>query len=351
MRQAEDNGLDLHGSGKKLTGVFQADRSYSAPLHASSLFLMAGNNINNHRLPGPWISHTYLTILFWSCTTLKLALAHSSPSRLPSLKRDSPTCPSGNGTTYSTSLSQQYSLYCGVAFPGSDLPAVHSDSLESCILACDTYAQSQTQAGGANCVAVSWGEGNPGGNCYLKYKIGEINWGDGGMQSARRVGYEEGGEPVYSAFAGVGSPLSSSGVPAVGTGSGSSPTSTGDSATSITEASPTSTNTAPIRETITVSGSQTRYVFLPSLTVSPQIPNFTSPFHPIPPPSNSITISIGGVFQISRRTQPVYNSVPPRSPSISPPQLTTLVRLQYPLPHPLASFTLHEYPIFRHPSA
>ena len=113
-------------------------------------------------------------------------------------------CPQGNGTTIITSTGLQYELYCGIAFPGSDLPATTVQSYKACIEACDGYSRDQSVEGGANCVAAQYGANNPnGGNCYLKYQIEAINWGDGGMSSARRIQYGFFGPPIYSEFSAI----------------------------------------------------------------------------------------------------------------------------------------------------
>ena len=93
-------------------------------------------------------------------------------------------CPRDNNTLYATG-GQTYELFCGWDFPGNDLPAVHTDTLAACLTACSAYVPNQNIAGGAKCVAASWGEGNPGGNCYMKSKIDQINHNNGGIQAGR----------------------------------------------------------------------------------------------------------------------------------------------------------------------
>ena len=101
------------------------------------------------------------------------------------------TCPGAGhaGDIYSDASGNQYQIYCGTDFPGNDLPAVHVNSLPDCLTACDQYVPSPSQANGAACVAISYGAGNVGGNCYLKSTITAINYGDGGLDSARMVGF------------------------------------------------------------------------------------------------------------------------------------------------------------------
>ncbi|KAL9055546.1 MAG: hypothetical protein Q9206_003097 [Seirophora lacunosa] len=58
-----------------------------------------------------------------------------------------------------------------------------------CILACDNYVPDPNIAGGRGCVAATWGFGNPGGNCYLKYEIGQIVYGDPNAASCKLRDY------------------------------------------------------------------------------------------------------------------------------------------------------------------
>ena len=95
-------------------------------------------------------------------------------------------CPKDNNTLYATG-GQTYEIFCGFDFPGNDLPAVHTETLAACLGACSAYVPNKDIAGNASCVAASWGEGNPGGNCYMKYKIGDVNNNNGGLKAGRNV--------------------------------------------------------------------------------------------------------------------------------------------------------------------
>ncbi|KAL8825407.1 MAG: hypothetical protein Q9191_004439 [Dirinaria sp. TL-2023a] len=110
------------------------------------------------------------------------------------------TCTPG---TYTDASGQQYQIYCGTDFPGNDLTTPHVSSLADCLAACDNYVPNANAAGGKPCVGVSYGAGNPGGNCYLKYAITTINSGDGGIDSARLVSYNP--QNVQSESLGQGS--------------------------------------------------------------------------------------------------------------------------------------------------
>ena len=138
-------------------------------------------------------------------------------------------CSSG---TYSDASGHQYQVYCGTDFPGNDLTTPHVSSLADCLNACDNYVPSASVAGGQSCVAVSYGAGNVGGNCYLKYAITTINYGDGGIDSARMINYqpknvqsESLGQDTYSQTATSANTATGTSVPvgSAGTGTGNVP--------------------------------------------------------------------------------------------------------------------------------
>ena len=71
--------------------------------------------------------------------------------------------------------------------------------------ACDGYVQSRTAEiqRHLRCCELEggrswWGVG------YLEYRIGDVEWSDGGRQSARRVAYQVSGPAVYGGFPAVG---------------------------------------------------------------------------------------------------------------------------------------------------
>ena len=84
---------------------------------------------------------------------------------------------------------QQYEIYCGVDFPGNDLITPHYETFAECLIACDQYVPNRDVANNAACVAISFGYGNVGGNCYLKSAITTVNVGNGGFDSARMLSY------------------------------------------------------------------------------------------------------------------------------------------------------------------
>ena len=110
------------------------------------------------------------------------AVQFADPSGKPSV------CPGGGGL-YTDTAGHTYQIYCGTDFPYNDLVTPHVDTFPQCLAACDNYTPDINVANGAACVAISFGYGNPGGNCYLKYAIDTINTGNGGFDCARMVGY------------------------------------------------------------------------------------------------------------------------------------------------------------------
>ena len=120
-------------------------------------------NINLHIIP--------ITLL------AQLASAASHPAPYP--------CPDFNNSSYTDTTGSNYHIQCSTDYSGNDLPAVHTDTFEECLKACDTYVPgSSAEAHNyAACMGVSWGAENPGGNCYLKYQITNINANNVGVSS------------------------------------------------------------------------------------------------------------------------------------------------------------------------
>lgn len=114
----------------------------------------------------------------------------SNNANVPSTRTTAPTsagsvnptaatqpCPSSNGQPFIDQQGTVFDIACQVQYPGYDLTTPHYDTFQDCILACDNYVPDPAVANGQDCVAVSWGYGNVGGNCYLKYFIGEVRSG------------------------------------------------------------------------------------------------------------------------------------------------------------------------------
>ncbi|KAI4190539.1 MAG: hypothetical protein LQ348_003649 [Seirophora lacunosa] len=98
-------------------------------------------------------------------------------------------CPRSNGQPFTNSQGTVFDITCSCSYPGNDLITPHYDTFEQCILACDNYVPDPNIAGGRGCVAATWGFGNPGGNCYLKYEIGQIVYGDPNAASCKLRDY------------------------------------------------------------------------------------------------------------------------------------------------------------------
>lgn len=98
-------------------------------------------------------------------------------------------CPDLDGTLYTDVTGSSYKIQCSTDYPGNDLPAVHADTFEGCLRNCDTYVPEPSASSETPCIGVSWGAGNPGGNCYLKYQITTIDTNDGGLSSGYYVNY------------------------------------------------------------------------------------------------------------------------------------------------------------------
>jgi len=94
------------------------------------------------------------------------------------------------GDYYTDPDGAEYQIYCSTDFPGSDLIAIQADSAQNCLFACSEYISDPTIQNGDSCVAASYNPGNPGGNCYLKYDVTDINPYDGDIISGRLVSYQ-----------------------------------------------------------------------------------------------------------------------------------------------------------------
>ena len=100
-------------------------------------------------------------------------------------------CPDLDGSPYASATGSRYHIQCSTDYPGNDLPAVHTDTFEGCLEACDAYVPgSSAEADNyASCIGVSWGAGNPSANCYLKFQITTINQNDVGLSSGYHANY------------------------------------------------------------------------------------------------------------------------------------------------------------------
>ena len=98
------------------------------------------------------------------------------------------SCPESNGQEY-TADGQTYEITCGTDYILNDLITPHYSSFTACLKACSDYTPIQAIADGKPCVAVAFGQTNPGGNCYLKYAVTVINGGNSGIVVGRNINY------------------------------------------------------------------------------------------------------------------------------------------------------------------
>ncbi|KAL9034947.1 MAG: hypothetical protein Q9180_005124, partial [Flavoplaca navasiana] len=75
------------------------------------------------------------------------------------------------GGRYSDNFGQLWCLQCQTAYFFNDLTTVTVGTFEECLHSCTTYVPSLNVAGGASCVAITWGPRTVGGECYRKYTV------------------------------------------------------------------------------------------------------------------------------------------------------------------------------------
>ncbi|KAL8933316.1 MAG: hypothetical protein Q9216_006421 [Gyalolechia sp. 2 TL-2023] len=139
----------------------------------------------------PPVSASNPPVVVSSSSATNTLSPNTPPANIPSSPSTSPTsspppdratlfqpCPLSNGQTFIDRSGTVFDVTCSCAYPGYDLATPHYDAFQDCINACTNYVPNPNVAGGRGCVAASWGYGNPGGNCYLKYEIGEVIYGN-----------------------------------------------------------------------------------------------------------------------------------------------------------------------------
>ena len=101
--------------------------------------------------------------------------ATGQPSALPSS-----SCPSSNGTIFTSAGGMKYQKICGMNIPGQDLPFQQVDSYEACVAACDTTT------GDSPCLAMIFVPSRIGDadDCYLKYATGNLTPTDTPVEGA-----------------------------------------------------------------------------------------------------------------------------------------------------------------------
>ncbi|KAL8967828.1 MAG: hypothetical protein Q9197_005215 [Variospora fuerteventurae] len=177
--------------------------------------------------------------------------ASTSAGTPPSFSVAAQPCPGSDGQPFVNEQGTVFDITCSCTYPGNDLLTPHCDTFQQCILACDNYVPDPAIAGGRGCVAASWGYGNPGGNCYLKFEIGQIVYGDPNAASCKLRDYVIPGS-VSSSSSSISS--TSSSIPVV---SQSSPT----SAPPVVTPTPSSSTTPiPASSSSNPSGPQPSYI-------------------------------------------------------------------------------------------
>lgn len=112
-----------------------------------------------------------------------VAVPEPTSSTTPSATTASiPTlCPAGNGTTYISKESVEYQVVCDTDFPGNDHPFLLTDSLDSCVRACDMF---NIKAGSNECLAALFVPSRllDLDDCYLKHSVDHPTVATGGIE-------------------------------------------------------------------------------------------------------------------------------------------------------------------------
>ena len=202
--------------------------------------------------------------------------------------------PPANGQQYTTD-GKTYEVTYGTDYPGDDLATPHVNSLAECLKACSDYVPDQTVEAGKPCIAASFGEGNVGGNCYLKYTISQINIGNGGFAVGRNIDFAIpaqastvsyvqypsttssplAGQSVLQTSSATSNAVSTSGV-AVSTGTSGSSLSLLPSASSSSLAAPASSS-LPLDQPSTIPATSSSYALAASSLFSASSTTIGSP--------------------------------------------------------------------------
>lgn len=95
-----------------------------------------------------------------------------SPSSTSSATSSTPGshCPSGNGTSYTSTAKDNYIIICDIDYASRDLPFQLVKTFDDCVSACDAY---NTKAGSTQCIAALFvpSRANDIDDCYLKYSV------------------------------------------------------------------------------------------------------------------------------------------------------------------------------------
>ena len=99
----------------------------------------------------------------------------------------SSSCPSSNGTIFTSVGGMKYQKICGMNIPGQDLPFQRVDSYEACVAACDATTGDNT------CLAMIFVPSRIGNadDCYLKYATGNLTPTDTPIEGAILITNEQ----------------------------------------------------------------------------------------------------------------------------------------------------------------
>ena len=218
-----------NGIGSYVTGITTTNSLGSTIVETSTVASSAASNG-----PGSFVTAVTTTNSLGSTivatsteasmpVTGSLASTAPQPTGTPSIG----SCPQSNGQEY-TADGQTYAISCGTDYLLNDLITPHYSSFTACLKACSDYVPIQAIADGKPCVAVAFGQTNPGGNCYLKYAISVVNAGNSGIIVGRNIDYSIPQSAVSESLI-QSYPSTTSGAPGGSTSSAaSSPTASGN---------------------------------------------------------------------------------------------------------------------------
>ncbi|MCJ1311049.1 hypothetical protein MMC25_004719 [Agyrium rufum] len=115
----------------------------------------------------------------------------TSGSSSPASTNPAYPCPASIAQAYSNTNGVMYQIFCETDFLGFDLPSQNATTFAECITYCTSYvAAPQGDSYDSPCVAVTWQPKNTNGNnCYLRYGIGNVVYGDTAYDSAKLESY------------------------------------------------------------------------------------------------------------------------------------------------------------------
>lgn len=115
------------------------------------------------------------------------SISPTSSSVAPSATATS-LCPAGNGTSYTSDASIDYTIICGMDYEGNIEPFYLVKSFAGCIQKCDAYNYNH---GGVKCFAAIYvpARSNDKDDCYLKSSLNHPLASTGKLEGALRLGF------------------------------------------------------------------------------------------------------------------------------------------------------------------